>query len=77
MDKLVCPRCLNIYTDLEYIIQTNKVCHRLSVTGLNKMKILYNQVRKLVWPAKLNIFRLQDRDQMSPGCNYQNDSSFG
>ncbi len=24
--KLVCPCCLNIHTDLEYITQTNDVC---------------------------------------------------
>ncbi|TWU50129.1 hypothetical protein B188_25590 [Candidatus Brocadiaceae bacterium B188] len=39
MDKLVCPCCLNILTDLEYITLTNKVCQCHPVTRLNKMEI--------------------------------------
>ncbi|TWU53298.1 hypothetical protein B188_12630 [Candidatus Brocadiaceae bacterium B188] len=38
-DKLVCPCCLKIHTDLEYITLTNDVCQCHPVTRLNKMKI--------------------------------------
>ena len=39
MDKLVCPCCLNIHTDLGYITRTNKVCPCHPIARLNKMKI--------------------------------------